>query len=457
MTAQRFLPDLKNWFQSPPPQADLPQRVRQSIRANEDQSEMMIGWIQFTVVSIMGVLYLLSPKTFTEEAMFAPVPWALGIYLALTVVRLIWGSLYRLPKWSLVLSIIFDIGLLMVLIWSFHLQYDQPPSFYLKAPTLLYVFIFIAMRALRMDPKMVLVTGVIAALGWGAMILYVVSAHPEDTMITRDYVTYITSNAILLGAEFDKIISILMVTGILALALRRGQALLVRSVVEQQAAQRLSRFFDQGVARQIAGSDEQLEAGRGQAREAAIVNLDMRGFTRLAERSAPDKVMSVLAEYQRRMVPILQRHGGSIDKFMGDGIMATFGAAAPSETYAADALRAMEDCIADAERWHAEMTAKGDEAPRVNAATAHGRILFGAVGDDSRLEITVIGDAVNLSAKLEKHNKEEAALALCPRETYELALAQGYEPQGAPEQRGARPIAGVAEPLDLTILAVGAD
>jgi adenylate cyclase len=456
MSAQRFLPDLKKWFESPPPEADLPQRVRQSIRENQDQSEMMIGWIQFTVVSIMGLLYLLSPKTFTEDAQFAPVPWALGIYLGLTVIRLIWGSLSRLPQWSLIASIFFDIGLLMVLIWSFHLQYDQPASFYLKAPTLLYVFIFIAMRALRMDPKMVLVSGVIAALGWGAMITYVILSNPEDTMITRDYVTYITSNAILLGAEFDKIISILMVTGILALALRRGQALLVRSVVEQQAAQRLSRFFDQGVAQQIAGGDEQLEAGQGQTREAAIVNLDMRGFTRLAEQSAPDKVMAVLAEYQQRMVPILQRHGGSIDKFMGDGIMATFGAAAPSETYAADALRAMDDCIEEAERWHEEMTDAGAPAPRVNAAAAHGRILFGAVGDDSRLEITVIGDAVNLSAKLEKHNKEEAALALCPRATFELALAQGYEPKNPPEQRAARRVAGVAEPLDLTLLATGA-
>ncbi|MEJ2028097.1 MAG: hypothetical protein P8X52_11855 [Limibacillus sp.] len=88
MSAQRFLPDLKKWFESPPPEADLPQRVRQSIRENQDQSEMMIGWIQFTVVSIMGVLYLLSPKTFTEDAQFAPVPWALGIYLGLTVIRL---------------------------------------------------------------------------------------------------------------------------------------------------------------------------------------------------------------------------------------------------------------------------------------------------------------------------------------------------------------------------------
>ena len=451
MTAQRFLPDFRTWFEPPPPEAGLPQRVRQSIRDNQDQSEMIIGWIQFTVVSILGVLYLLSPKTFSEDAVFAPVPWALGIYLMLTVIRLVWGSLGRLPGWALVLSVAFDVGLLMILIWSFHLQYDQPASFYLKAPTLLYVFIFIALRALRMDPKMVLISGVIAALGWGAMIVYVVASNPQDTMITRDYVTYITSNAILLGAEFDKIISILMVTGILALALRRGQSLLVRSVVEQQAAQRFSRFFDEGVARQIAGSDEALEAGKGQAREAAIVNLDMRGFTTLAERHPPDEVMALLAEYQRRMVPILQHHGGSIDKFMGDGIMATFGAAAPSKTFAADALRAVEACIAESESWRDSLLAEGKAAPRVNAAAAHGRILFGAVGDENRLEITVIGEAVNLSAKLEKHNKDEAALALCPQTTYALAASQGFRPSASVEERPGRAVAGVADPLDLVV------
>ncbi len=453
MSTRKFFPDLKAWFGSAPPETDLPQRVQATIREQQDQSEMMIGWIQFAVVCTMGVLYLVSPKTFNEDAAFAPVPWALGIYLGLTLLRLLWASLARLPQWALVFSIVTDVTLLMVLIWSFHLQYDQPPSFYLKAPTLLYVFIFIALRALRMDPRLVAISGMIAALGWGAMIAYVVFSNPQDSMITRDYVTYVTSNAILLGAEFDKIISILMVTGILALALRRGRSLLVRSVVEQQAAQRLSRFFDEGVAREIAGSDEALAAGHGQAREAAIVNLDMRGFTRLAELRDPDQVMALLAEYQHRMVPILQRHGGSIDKFMGDGIMATFGAAKPSETYAADALRAVEDCMAEAAGWKQELLAEGLDAPEVNAAVAHGRILFGAVGDETRLEITVIGEAVNLSAKLEKHNKDEGVRALCPLPTYRLACEQGYSPRGAVEERQDRTVLGVASGVDLAILA----
>ena len=428
----------------------LPSRVRDAIRAQQDRSELLIGWVQLVVVMTFAGLYILSPK---PEVMFDLTPWALATYLGLTVIRLIWASRTRLPAWSLGISVMFDMTLLMVLIWSFHIKYDQPASFYLKAPTLLYVFIFIALRALRFDARFVLLAGIVASLGWGILIVYVVTVSPENPMITRDYIDYLTSNSILLGAEFDKIISILVVTIIIAAALQRARGLLIRAVAEQAAAQELSRFFAPEIARKIKQSDQQILAGTGEAREAAIVNVDMRGFTRLAEIEEPDKVMSLLAEYQSLMVPTIQKHGGSIDKFMGDGILATFGAAQPSETYAADALRAVDELMQVAEEWRASGQSDGLEVPAVNASVATGRILFGAVGDATRLEYTVIGDAVNLSAKLEKENKTQKVRALCDAETFERALAQGYEESDGKEQRSACPVGGVAHPVDLVVLA----
>ena len=196
-----------------------------------------------------------------------------------------------------------------------------------------------------------------------------------------------------------------------------------------------------------------LRAGSGEMRDAAILNLDMRGFTRLAGAAPPAEVMSLLGEYQRRMVPVIQRHGGSIDKFLGDGIMATFGAAQPSVSYAADALAALEEVMVTAEAWRAECETAGRSCPRVNGAVATGPILFGAVGDDTRLEYTVIGDAVNLSAKLEKHNKDLGVRALCDRVTYDKACAQGYRPAGQKKQLTAVEVAGVDAPLDLVVIA----
>ena len=439
-----------NWWRKDP-EADLPERVRLAVRDQEDATERLISWAQLAIVLTFGTLYFLAPKPAGVD--FAPVPWALGIYLAVTLGRLAWSHLGRLPDWALAMSVCVDVTLLMVLIWSFHIQYMQPPSFYLKAPTLLYVFIFIALRALRFDARFVILAGALAAVGWGVLIAYVVYADPGDTMITRDYIAYLTSNSVLLGAEFDKIISILVVTALIAAALYRAKDLLVRAVSEQTAARELSRFFAPEIAARIKGAEDHIRAGAGEMREAAILNLDLRGFTGLAGALPPQEVMRLLAEYQQRMVPVIRRHGGSIDKFLGDGIMATFGAVRPSQRPAAEALAALEAVMVEAAAWEAESEAAGRRCPRVNGAVATGRVLFGAVGDDTRLEYTVIGDAVNLAAKLEKHNKELGVRALCDRTSYERAVAQGFTSAGAATPVTGARIAGLEEPIDLVVVA----
>lgn len=431
--------------------AKLPTRIAQAIQQQDNSSEIVVKYIQLGVVAIMGVLYLISPKT-DAGTDFSPVPYALASYLTVNILALIWAVRRGLPNWMVYLSIIIDMALLMVLIWSFHIQYDQPPSFYLKAPTLLYIFIFIALRALRFQARFVITAGLAASLGWGAMILYVTMSDPDNTMITRDYVSYITSNTILLGAEFDKIISILIVTAILALALSRAHGLLVRAVTEQAAAEDLSHFFDESVATLITGSDAQIAAGEGVNRDAAILNVDIRGFTHLAADMDAGAVMSLLADYQSRLVPLIQAEGGTIDKFLGDGIMATFGAVAPTETFAADALRAMDAVMDESEKWLAELRKKGTVSFTVNAAVAAGPVAFGAVGDEKRLEYTVIGAPVNLSAKLEKHNKDIGSKSLTTRETYELAIEQGYQEPKKTKLLGSH-VAGVADAQELVVLA----
>jgi adenylate cyclase len=115
-----------------------------------------------------------------------------------------------------------DIAVLMALIWSFHVKYMQPPSFYLKAPTVMYVFIFIALRALRFEPKYILITGAAAVVGWIVLVLFVVLGPDGGTMVTRNFVTYMTDNAILIGAEIDKMLSIVVVTLVLAAAVPRA-------------------------------------------------------------------------------------------------------------------------------------------------------------------------------------------------------------------------------------------
>jgi adenylate cyclase len=432
----------------------IPERVRAALHRQEERSEILIGWVQFAIVCTFGLLWLLAPKAADADAqMFQPVPIFLAGYLGFTVLRLVLAYRRFMPPWFLYLSIVIDMALLMGLIWTFHIQYAQPPSFYLKAPTLLYVFIFVALRALRFDARYVIVSGGVAAVGWMVMVGYAIQ-YGGTEQITRDFIAYLTSNRILIGAEFDKVISILVVTGILAVALIRARRLLISSVRESAAAEDLKRFFSPEIARAITSSEESIAAGEGEARDAAILMVDIRDFTGFAAAFPPDYVIRVLTGYQQFMVPEIRRHGGTVDKFLGDGIMASFGAVRPSDTYAADALRALDEVVVAADEWNRYRAAEGESLRLdVHAAVAVGRVIFGAVGDEARLEYTVIGGPVNLAAKLEKHNKAEGVRALTTHEAFMTAFAQGYRPSGDKPRLPAREVAGVGEPCELVIMA----
>ncbi len=435
------------------PAAAAPRVVAAAIAAQQNESERLIGWVQLTLVAAFLVLFLMAPNLLPVSIFERTAFWALTLYALFTVLRLYLSYRIRLPAWFLYLSIVADMTLLMTLIWSFHLEYQQPAPFYLKAPTLLYVFIFITIRTLRFEARYVVVAGLTAAFGWVVLLGYAVWSVGGDMTITRNYVTYLTSNSILLGAEFDKIISILTVTGILALALWRGRNVLAVGASDHAAAEGLSRFFAPEIADQIKQSDNPIKAGDGEARQAAILMTDIRGFTIMAQDLEPAETVRLLGEYQATLVPVIQRNGGTVDKFLGDGILATFGASRPSETYAADALRAARECAAAAAGWSARKQAEGMPEIRVGAAVAAGRVIFGAVGDESRLEYTVIGDPVNLAAKLEKHTRVENCRALTTQYAFDTAVTQGFAPDGREIPLANRKVDGIETRQDIVKLA----
>ena len=130
---------------------------------------------------------------------------------------------------------------------------------------------------------------------------------------------------ILIGGEVDKMISLLLVSALLAIAAHRARQLLERAVSEQAASTQLARFFSPEIAEHLIKADELLRPGEGESREAAAMFIDLRGFTKLAATLEPKALIALLGEYQRIAVPIVQRHRGSITTYLGDGIMVTYG------------------------------------------------------------------------------------------------------------------------------------
>jgi len=406
----------------------LPGRVARELDRRAARAEILIGWFQLGFMLFLATLYAIAPRAEGSQG-FNFVPYALAAYCVFTLLRLALSYRMELPGWYLILSIVIDILLLFGIIFSFHIQYHQHPTFYLKAPTMMYIFLFITLRALRFEPRYVVITGALSMAGWAGLVAYAVFSDPSHMYVTRNYVDYLTGNAILFGAEIDKLMIIGAVTAILAIALARGRQLLVASVREHAAALELKRFFAPEVAETIAGADEELHVGEGSVRNVAVLLFDVRGFTATSAGLPPEATMRILSLYQGIAVPAIQAHGGRVDKFLGDGILATFGAIDESETYAADAMAAAFEVLAALEDSQAAFREHGwPHAFSVGCAVSSGPVVVGLVGVESRLEHTVIGSAVNLSTKLEDANKDLGTRFITSRDCFDTACAQGFVP-----------------------------
>ena len=430
------------------PDERLPVAIRATITADQRSSEILVCLVQFMAVGFFGTFYAVAPKAFPPDVPFAPVPWALGLYALFTGARLWLAVRGRLGPAFLSISVVVDIAVLMVTIWSFHLQYDEPATIYLKAPTLLYVFILIALRAMRFEAAYVILAGVSAIVGWFVLVAYAV-ATAEDMSITHDFADYMTSRSVLIGAEIDKLMSIGIVTAILTIVVIRARRLLVLAVAETHAARELSRFFAPGVAGEIREAGSSLGPGYAETRAAAIMIIDLRGFTAFTRHRERRETLAVLRDYHTRFVPLIARHGGVIDKYLGDGIIATFGAVAASQTYAADALEALHDVLRAHADWQVQHGADALPPPGIGVAVTVGSVLFGVTGTDERPEFTVIGDPVNLASKLEKHCKQLGVRALTTTAALDTARRQGFRPKDVFQVYPSVLVAGVDEPLDL--------
>ena len=130
----------------------LPKRIRRDIEQQQNAGEIIVGWTQAAAIVFFTAVYAISPKAYPAGSPFQPVPWTLGVYALFTAGRLFPAYRGRLSRGFVALSVVVDVTVLMITIWSFHLQYRAPPALYLKAPTLMYVFILITLRTLRFEP-----------------------------------------------------------------------------------------------------------------------------------------------------------------------------------------------------------------------------------------------------------------------------------------------------------------
>jgi adenylate cyclase len=230
---------------------------------------------------------------------------------------------------------------------------------------------------------------------------------------------------------------------VLVIAVRRSRDLLLRATGEAQARANLTRFLPRQVVDALAGGGAALRRGRRQ--HAAVLFIDIRGFTRRAEALPPEEIGPFLAEFRRRAAVHIESQGGLIEKFLGDGILAVFGVPEPAEGDARRALVAARAVLDEIAAWR--VGAPGTEATVAVGIGAHAGPLFaGTIGDGERVEFTVIGDTVNVAARLQELTKE-IGTPLLASDAIVRAAGEAEDPRWRPLP--AQPLRGRDAPIDL--------
>jgi len=168
---------------------------------------------------------------------------------------------------------------------------------------------------------------------------------------------------------------------------------------ERRRGRNLARYLPAPFAARLA--DEGLGALKSRSCAATVMFIDIRSFTALTRELPPADVFALLQSYRRIVASAVRTYGGFIDKFVGDGALAVFGAAGRPADSAACAVSAALEILGRMDEWAQRQRAAGRPTLKIGIGLHHGEVLVGAIGDDERLEFTVVGNTVNVAARIE--------------------------------------------------------
>lgn len=314
-----------------------------------------------------------------------------------------------------------------------------PTAFQFRWSGFDYFYIFLAAGTLAYSWRTVQSIGLWVAalwgLGVGAVVLFGKTFPELDQRVRVALDGYerlfeaLDPNSVLFRSRVQEIVIFVIVAGILALKSRRANQLLMRQADLAAERANLSRYLPPSMVDELAHRSEPMGGVRSQ--EVAVVFADIVGFTRYAEAQSPDEVIGLLRDFHGSLAEVVFAHGGTLDKYMGDGLMASFGTPVPTPEDAANAIAAafaMQEAVA---RLNARRAGEGREGVKLSVGVHFGPVIMGDIGNARRMEFAMLGDTVNVASRLEAATRLLGCAVVVSRVAMERvageALRAGFE------------------------------
>lgn len=397
----------------------LSARLRAAFLGERVAALRLLMWVRLGVMAVVaGLLVVLNP---TEVILYwhgLLVVFALLAWLHYWVVR-------RRPavQWPsyLFATVDFAVLSLAILIPNPLQTVDYPPQLALRFDNVTYFFLLAANYAFIYQPRLMLWVGFSAALAWSAGLTWLITRDGAMSVFTlaRDGFdldrlswqvdfeaaigVFLDPRFVDLGVWLQNVVVMLLTFGCLSVVVQRGRRLVLRQATIERERANLGRYFPPSMVDRLAREDAPLGATRQQS--VAVLFADIVGFTRLMEHERSEALIETLRDVHAALESTVFDHGGTLDKYLGDGVMATFGTPDPAPDDPSRAIACGKAMLTAIDALSAQRVSSGLSPIRLSVGLHYGPVVLGDIGTERRLEYAVLGDTVNVAARLEAQTR----------------------------------------------------
>lgn len=424
----------------------LSDEIRSILEKQEMAAERLVNYVRavFAPMSLSAVILSADIATATATRIFT---WQLSVWIAYAA-----ATFYVLQRrdryywWLKFLSITVDITTLHISTVGFLYNHSNVYEVYRSPINWVVISAFHVMAGLRYSVAACLYS---SALSMVYSFIFLPIAIRVASPLIVDHSVYLGP-----GICLDDIVYTIVFTNLggvfAAIIASNSRKLILQSAADSlgrerllQDRDRLAKYFSKDVVDLVLNNPESLGQG-GQRMTATVLFADIRNFTQLSTVMQPEQVVELLNRYFSTMVDIVFKNGGTLDKFLGDGLMALFGVPYSLDKPEERAVRTALEMLEALQVMNRELEAKGMLRLDIGVGINAGPVVAGNIGSSQRHEYTVIGDTVNLAARLEALNKETRTQILVSASIHS-AIRDTFRTR----QLGPLRIRGKPEPLDV--------